>query len=178
MEPDGISSRLLYCFRKSSNDANFEAGSRNRSVRLLSYFPRAVNGNTDLLRSAMENVIRHAVNYTAEGSEVELALAEEGQGKIALILVRGHGSGVPGSALATIFQLFYRIDGARDRVSGGVGLGLSITGRAVRGHGGTVLARNALDGGLIIEIRLPVGSSVPLATGDTASSDHRTLLGT
>jgi two-component system, OmpR family, sensor kinase len=71
---------VILLLQEIIDDANFEAGSRNRSVRLLSFFPRVVNGSTDLLRSAMENVIRHAVNYTAEGSEVELALGEEDKG--------------------------------------------------------------------------------------------------
>jgi len=151
------------------SDANFEASSRNRSVRLLSRFPCLVDGNADLLRSAIENVVRNGVNYTPEGSEVEVALMDEDRGKTALIRVRDHGPGVPEAALATIFQPFYRVEEARERLSGGVGLGLSITERAVRGHGGTVQARNGLDGGLIIEIRLPIRSSLPLS-GEAPSS--------
>jgi two-component system sensor histidine kinase CpxA len=137
------------------SDANFEANSRNRSVRLLSRFSCFVDGNADLLRSAIENVVRNAVNYTSECTEVEVALVDDSASKNALIRVRDHGPGVPDEALATIFQPFYRVGEARDRVSGGVGLGLSITERAVRGHAGTVVARNATDGGLIVEIRLP-----------------------
>jgi two-component system sensor histidine kinase CpxA len=146
------------------SDANFEASSRNRSVHLLSRFPCRVNGNVDLLRSAIENVVRNAANYTPEGTEVEVTLIEEDRGKTALIRIRDHGPGVPEAALATIFHPFYRVEEARDRISGGVGLGLSITDRAVRGHGGTVQARNAADGGLSIEIRLPLQSS-PSADG-------------
>jgi two-component system, OmpR family, sensor histidine kinase CpxA len=142
------------------SDANFEAGSRNRTARLISSFPCMVNGNSDLLRSAIENVVRNAVNYTAEGSVVEVSLTSEEQGKTALIAVRDHGPGVPEPALATIFQPFYRVDEARDRLSGGIGLGLSITERAVRGQGGTVLARNAPGAGLFIEIRLPTQVSL------------------
>jgi two-component system, OmpR family, sensor histidine kinase CpxA len=138
------------------SDANFEATNRNRSVLLLSSLPCFVDGNADLLRSAIENVVRNAVNYTTEGTEVEVSLAKEDQGKMALIVVRDHGPGVAEEALGTIFQPFYRVDEARDRVSGGIGLGLSITERAVRGHGGAVVARNAPEGGLTIEIRLPV----------------------
>jgi signal transduction histidine kinase len=138
------------------SDANFEATSRNRSVRLLSSLPCFVDGNADLLRSAIENVVRNGVNYTPEGTEVEVSLEKEDEGKMALIVVRDHGPGVAEEALGTIFQPFYRVDEARDRVSGGIGLGLSITERAVRGHGGIVVARNGPDGGLIIEIRLRV----------------------
>jgi two-component system sensor histidine kinase CpxA len=54
-----------------------------------------------------------------------------------------------------LFRPFYRIDDARGRQTGGVGLGLAITERAVRLHGGTVKAANRPEGGLMIEIRLP-----------------------
>jgi two-component system sensor histidine kinase CpxA len=55
-----------------------------------------------------------------------------------------------------LFLPFYRVAEARDRQSGGTGIGLAITDRAVRLHNGSVIARNAIDGGLLIEIRLPV----------------------
>ena len=72
-----------------------------------------------------------------------------------VISVRDYGPGVPEEQLAELFEPFYRIADSRDRESGGTGLGLSITDRAVRLHGGTVVALNAPGGGLIIEIHLP-----------------------
>jgi len=144
-----------------ADDANFEAGSRNRSVRVLSTFPCSRKGNAQLLRSAVENVVRNAVNYTAEGTEVELSLAPAGEGESAVIRVRDHGPGVPESALKTIFEPFFRVDEARDRFSGGAGLGLSITDRVIRAHGGSVNAQNLPEGGLIIELTLPVDGPSP-----------------
>jgi two-component system sensor histidine kinase CpxA len=138
-------------------DANFEAQSRNRHVRLTSADACVISGNKQLLRSAVENVIRNAVNYTSEGSDVQIALQElpsNGSGT-ALISVRDHGQGVPEESLADIFLPFYRVGDARDRTSGGSGLGLSITDRAIRLHGGSVRAVNCPDGGLLIELRLP-----------------------
>ena len=117
-------------------------------------------GNRQLLRSAIENVIRNAVSYTAEGTAVQIALEKlstNGMGT-ALIRVRDHGSGVPEESLRDIFLPFYRVDDARDRFSGGSGLGLSITERAVRLHGGTVKAENCKGGGLLVEMRLPFAS--------------------
>jgi len=72
--------------------------------------------------------------------------------------VTDSGPGVPEEALDKIFQPFYRIDDARGRQTGGVGLGLAITERAVRLHGGAVKAANRPQGGLIVEIRLPLSS--------------------
>jgi two-component system sensor histidine kinase CpxA len=75
--------------------------------------------------------------------------------------VRDHGEGVPENSLGDIFLPFYRVGDSRDRSSGGSGLGLSITDRAVRLHGGTVTAENCPDGGLAVELRLPLdGKSI------------------
>ncbi len=59
------------------------------------------------------------------------------------------GSGVPPDALEKLFQPFYRLDDDRGRQTGGVGLGLAITERAVRFHGGRVAAFNRAEGGLL-----------------------------
>jgi signal transduction histidine kinase len=154
------------------DDADFEARSRNRSVRLEALEPGTVNGNEQLLRRAIENVVRNAVQYTAKDTEVLVQLrldsceSLETAGKVggkrntsdrcAVVTVRDRGAGVPDSALTKIFDPFYRVDEARDREAGGVGLGLAITDRAVRLHGGTVTAANAAAGGLIVTIMIPV----------------------
>lgn len=134
-------------------DADFEARARNRTVELESPEHCHIVGNEQLLRRAIENVIRNAVQYTAEGTEVEVNLACEQ--RIAVITVRDHGAGVPENALAEIFRPFYRVDEARDREAGGVGLGLAIAERAVRLHSGKVEAANVNTGGLGITIVLP-----------------------
>ncbi len=139
-----------------ADDANFEAGSRNRSVRLGSTFSCSREGNPQLLHSAIENVVRNAVNYTAEGTEVEVSLVPAEEGRSAIIRIRDHGPGVPDSALKTIFEPFFRVDDARDRLSGGAGLGLSITDRVIRAYGGSIRAQNHPEGGLIIELTLPL----------------------
>jgi two-component system sensor histidine kinase CpxA len=77
----------------------------------------------------------------------------------AVVSVLDQGSGVPQAALANIFHPFYRVADARDRQSGGSGLGLSITQRAVQIHGGSVSASNAPGGGLLVEIVLPITAS-------------------
>jgi two-component system sensor histidine kinase CpxA len=73
-----------------------------------------------------------------------------------LITIRDHGQGVPEESIPHLFKPFYRVEHGRDRESGGAGLGLAITEAAVRLHNGTVRAMNAGDGGLIIEISLPI----------------------
>lgn len=142
-------------------DANFEAGHTNRTVWLAVCEPCRLDGIEPLLRSAVENVVRNAVHYTPEGTTVEVALQREAERGVpaAIISVRDHGPGVPVNTLADIFRPFYRVADARERESGGVGLGLAITERAVRLHHGSVTATNHTDGGLVIEIRLPINTT-------------------
>ena len=137
-------------------DADFEARSRERTVRIVAAEPCKVNGVGDLLRSAIENVVRNAVRHTAEGTEVEVSLNWEqlNGSRYATVRVRDHGKGVPEEAIEDIFRAFYRVEQARDRKTGGTGLGLAIAARAVRLHGGIIHANNAADGGLNVEIRL------------------------
>ena len=135
-------------------DADFEAQARNRKVEFPNPEACKVSGNLELLRSAIENVVRNGVHYTAENTSVRVNLSCSSGG--ALISVRDYGKGVPEEALNDLFRPFYRVADARDRGTGGTGLGLAITERAVRLHGGTITAANAPEGGLVVEIRLPV----------------------
>jgi two-component system sensor histidine kinase CpxA len=134
-------------------DADFEARSQQRHVVLAAATACRLNGNRKLLRSALENVIRNAIRYTAPDTTVEVQLKE--QGTQATIQIRDHGPGVPPEMLSHIFRPFYRVADARDRQSGGTGLGLAITERAIRLHHGEVNARNAPDGGLLVSLTLP-----------------------
>ncbi len=142
-------------------DADFEAQALNRKVEVTATGECQILGNVELLRSAIENVVRNGVRYTAENTSVKVALqcAKDGGGEEAVISVRDYGTGVPEEALNELFRPFYRVADARDRRSGGTGLGLAITERAVLLHGGRIKAANAPAGGLIIEIVLPVTSN-------------------
>jgi signal transduction histidine kinase len=148
---------LVALIKEVAGDADFEARSLFRSVRIVRQESLVTLGIRELLRSAIENVVRNAVRYTLERTLVEVSLHSERKGGLswAVIAVRDHGQGVPDSALEDIFQPFYRVSDARERDTGGSGLGLSITERAVRLHGGTVQASNHAGGGLVVEIRLP-----------------------
>jgi len=147
--------------REVAEDAEFEAESRHCRVQVNAADDCTTLGSPDLLRSAVENVVRNAVRYTAEGTEVQVDLACVGSdgGRWAAIRVRDHGPGLPESELGNVFRPFYRLANARERETGGTGLGLAISERAVRLHGGTIHASNAPGGGLLVEMRLP--ASVP-----------------
>jgi two-component system sensor histidine kinase CpxA len=70
-----------------------------------------------------------------------------------MVTVRDHGPGVPREWLSRIFDPFFRVESDRDRLSGGVGLGLSIAKRAIELHHGRIRAENA-DPGLRVEMQL------------------------
>ncbi len=152
---DKTSFDLAQLVREIVDDANYEARNRNRSASLITPDVCSFTGSEQLLRRAIENVVRNALQYTAEHSEVEVKLECTDQSAV-LITVRDHGPGVPEQALDQLFRPFYRADEARDRESGGTGLGLAIAERAVSLHGGTVKAANVATGGLAITIVLPV----------------------
>jgi len=139
---------------------SFFNGSRNGSEKTepQNAAGTEVLGSPELLGRAVENVIRNAIAYTAEGTSVEIQLYSEQRlgTRFAVLEVRDQGPGVPEAALKSIFRPFYRLDLSRQRSTGGYGVGLAITERAVRLHGGAVTARNAKEGGLIVEMRLPI----------------------
>lgn len=135
------------------NDADFEARARKRRVEVQVIEDGWVEGDVVLLRSAIENVVRNAVRHTPEQTAVEVELRSQDGGL--KIEVRDQGAGVPETELMRMFEPFTRIAEARDRHSGGFGLGLSITGQVMTAHGGRVEAHNREGGGLAVCLFLP-----------------------
>lgn len=136
------------------DDARFEAGTRGCRIELRGAGPLMVVGHADLLGRAIENVIRNALKYTAPASTVSVDVRCDAGGL--LLCVGDRGPGVAPEALAAIFEPFYRARGADGYR--GYGLGLAIARRAIEAHGGTITARNRPEGGLLVEIRLPLAA--------------------
>lgn len=140
---------LTNLVQEVASDGDFEARARNRSVVVQAGDACMVEGFEELIRSAVENVVRNAVRYTAEGTAVEISV--ERHDSNARIWVRDHGPGVPENMLREIFQPFRRVEGDGE----GAGLGLAIAERAITVHGGSIRATNPPGGGLAVEIELP-----------------------
>lgn len=134
-------------------DARLEAGAAGKRVEWSPAGPALLEADPQLLRSAIENVLRNAVKFTAVDTAVEVALRREGG--MLVLTIRDQGPGVPAQDLVRIFEPFYRVADARDRDSGGTGLGLAITARVVSLHNGSVEAQNGAGSGLVVEIRFP-----------------------
>ena len=141
-------------------DNRIEAEARGTSLHLVSGERACIQGDRELLRRAVENVLRNAVRYAPFGSPVDISVARKTSGL--LIAIRDYGPGAPESTLANLFKPFFRVESDRNRGGGGVGLGLAIAQRAVAVHDGTIRAANAQPG-LIVEIEVPAAVSMSQA---------------
>ena len=134
-------------------DCELEAKARGCELALELHGSPQLFGDYELLRRAVENLVRNAIYYTTTESIVTVTL--ESAPDITRIFVRDRGPGVPDDALPKLFQPFFRVDPARSSSTGGVGLGLAIARRAVAMHGGSISAQN-INPGLLVCIELPI----------------------
>lgn len=139
-------------------DAEYEARQRQSSVVFSADGACVISGNRELLYRAVENVVRNAVRYTEPGSAVEIRLKEGDANGLrgAVLEVNDHGPGIPEAEISDIFRPFYRVDRARSKETGGFGVGLAITERAVKLHGGELDAVNRPGGGATIRMSFPL----------------------
>ncbi len=144
-------------------DAEYEAKQRNTSVLLDAIVECNVEGRRELIYRAIENVIRNAIRYTAEGSEVEIQLhrTSDSSEVFAVLEISDRGPGIPEEELDSIFRPFYRVDQARSTNTGGVGVGLAIADRAVKLHGGRIRAFNREGGGITVQMRFRMAATKP-----------------
>jgi two-component system sensor histidine kinase CpxA len=137
-----------------TGDADFEARQMDRAVVVTRMENFTVKGYRDLLRSALDNVVRNALRFTREGCPVEIEFFRTADRKSGIIRVRDQGPGVDATKVEAIFEAFVSSEVSGKRP--GAGLGLAIARQAVGAHGGIISARNLDQGGLLIEIELPL----------------------
>ncbi|HZY72931.1 MAG TPA: ATP-binding protein [Edaphobacter sp.] len=138
-------------------DAEYEAQQRPCTVVIEQEHECIIQGDWELLYRAIENVVRNAIRYTEAGTQVTLRIKERlmDAQRVASIEVTDCGPGIPVADLEHIFRPFYRLDVSRNPATGGFGVGLAITERAIRLHGGTIRAINRPSGGISIEMTFP-----------------------
>ncbi len=118
-----------------------------------------ISADRNRIQSAVENLLRNAMNYTAENTEVRVNVVV-GKNQFCIITVEDKGPGVPEAELGKIFDAFYRAQKARDKRTGGTGIGLAISRRVFELHGGGIAARNLETGGLQVKITMPLVTHV------------------
>ena len=131
-------------------DSQFEAEQMGKTFLASDVPDRLITCHPLLLMSALENIIRNAIHYSKDRILVTLEVSSD---KLR-ICVEDNGEGVPEDELNSIFRPFYRVSTARDRHSGGVGLGLAIAENAVRQHNGALRADRSVLGGLLVEVTI------------------------
>ena len=146
---------LDHLLREIEADVRVEADAKRCRV-MIDAATATVAGDRELLRRAFENVIRNAIRYAPEDSIIDVT--ERIEDSRVTVTVRDFGRGVPEESLEKIFQPFFRVDNSRNSATGGVGLGLAITERAVLLHNGRIRARNAQPG-LLVTLEIPTSQS-------------------
>jgi signal transduction histidine kinase len=131
-------------------------------------------GYRDLLKRAIDNVLRNAIRFTAEGGVIEITFSVATP-SCARLCVRDYGPGVPNEQLEAIFEPFVRMADAG--ASSGAGLGLAIAKQAVLTHGGAISACNAEPRGLLIAIDLPLASHAQVPKPAAPSALYRPAIG-
>lgn len=140
--------------RDVADDVRFEGSVRGCEVEDHEPDTLPLFGNAEMLRHAVENVLRNALRYTPDDGKIAVRLTSEHG--VCRLCVEDNGPGVPDSALRQIFRPFFRVDASRQRASGGAGMGLSISESAVRAHHGRIWAENRKEGGLMVVMELPL----------------------
>lgn len=109
-----------------------------------------------LLDRAIANLLRNAATYAGSAGPVEIVASRDSNHT--LIGVADHGPGVAPESIERVFDPFFREDEARNRKTGGVGLGLAIVRSAIEACGGTVSCRNRQPHGLEVRLVFPATS--------------------
>ncbi len=148
-------------------DSLLEAKAKDCTLLLKAAASAVVTGDEELIRRALENVMRNAIRYAPRGTAVDIELVKSED--TAVVSVRDYGPGVPEDALTRIFDAFYRVDSDRNRVSGGLGLGLAIARRSVQLHKGKLTAQNAHPG-LLVTIEVPITADANLLSSTPGSA--------
>jgi two-component system OmpR family sensor kinase len=112
-----------------------------------------INANPDRMRQVLLNLLDNARKHTPKGGRITLSASAEGNE--IRVIVSDTGRGIPRDALPHLFRRFYRVDFARSRQTGGVGLGLSIAHGVIVAHGGRIAVESAPNAGTQVLISLP-----------------------
>ena len=135
------------------DDASFIAQDKQINIIYEPIKTSPIFADSQLLASAIGNILGNAVKYSPEQSNIQVTLEQRNHQLSITISDQGHG--VPEAAIEKLFEPFYRVADARDRTTGGTGLGLAIAKQAIKVHNGTISAQNNDSGGLSVTVQLP-----------------------
>jgi two-component system sensor histidine kinase CpxA len=140
------------------DDANFEAEQLQKTVAIVKQDTFPVRGHPDLLRRAVDNLLRNALRFARKDGRVEVSYFRNNGPSSGVIVVQDDGPGVPTGQEELIFEPFVTLPGKQDEAAAGSGLGLAIARTAVSANGGKIYAQSASGTGLAVTIEIPTES--------------------
>lgn len=111
-------------------------------------------GDKYRIQQCMINLLANAIQYSDKGSEIYISFQEDNQDTI--IKITDHGMGIPEEELPHLFERFYRVDKSRNKKTGGMGIGLSITKAIVERHNGKISVESILGKGTTFTMTFPL----------------------
>jgi len=143
-----------------SSDLETLAQEKGVAFALGSLDDLIVRGDRFKLRQLFLNIMDNAIRYTPTGGTVSSSLVRKNGS--ALVSISDTGVGIPAEDLPFIFDRFYRVDKARSRADGGLGLGLAIASAIARLHGGQIEVESQVGKGSTFRVILPLLESQPV----------------
>ena len=138
-------------------DLQYEAVQSNCVITTAIAPGCTVRGDAELLRAAVENIVRNAIRYVPDNGliHVETVPVERDGIKLSIVRISDDGPGIPEDELKSVLKPFYRADRSRYWQQSGFGIGLAIASRAAGVHGGSIGICNRSEGGLTVELCFP-----------------------
>jgi len=122
--------------------------------------PIRAQGDAARLAQVVSNLVANAARYTPDGGHIRLSIMQEGGA--AVLKLKDNGIGIPKEMLGQVFNLFTRLDGAKRKYAGGMGIGLAFARRLVEIQGGSIEAFSEGEGqGSEFIVRLPLAENSP-----------------
>lgn len=135
-------------------DAQYIANEKSININFQDNGVSLTQADPNLLASAFNNILINAVKYSHHNDQLNVSLVKKESHFVINII--DSGIGVPPADLSRLFEPFYRVTQARDRATGGTGLGMAIAKQAVIAHGGKIFAENNENKGLTVTIEIPI----------------------
>jgi two-component system, OmpR family, sensor kinase len=129
-----------------------------------------LRADPDRLAQALRNLLANAIEHTRPGSGLVRLRVQRAKGTTVELIVEDDGPGIPAQQRERVFDRLHRTDSARDRASGGAGLGLAIVRAIAEAHGGRVSATRAQAGGARIDLELPGFTALPRSQSASSSA--------
>ena len=153
--------------------SSFQQQAQAKSITLASETPQSVSvqGDQERLSQVVRILLSNAITHTPKGGRVVLTANQDGPA--ARIIVEDNGPGIPAEDLPHLFERFYRVDKARSRTTGGIGLGLTIAQRLVESHGGQITVESEPGRGSRFIVGIPLawtGPTDPTTAGPETSA--------